>query len=33
MYTWNGLSIDFDISKIVAKNILIYGTFNKENWD
>ena len=25
--------MDFDISKTVAKNILAYGTFNKENWE
>ena len=25
--------MDFNISKIVIKNILIYKIFNKESWD
>ena len=30
---WNEKSINFDISETAAKNILIYGIFNKENWE
>ena len=30
---WNGKSMDFDMSEIVAKNILAYEIFNKENWE
>ena len=29
----NGKSIDFNISEIAAKNILVYKVFNKENWE
>ena len=29
----NSLNINFDISEIATKNILVYGTFNKESWD
>ena len=25
--------MDFNMLKTIAKNTLIYGTFNKENWD
>ena len=25
--------MNFDISETAAKNILVYGTFNKENWE
>ena len=28
---WNKKSLKFNISEITAKNILIYGVFNKEN--
>ena len=30
---WNKRSINFNISETVAKNTLIYGTFNKEDWE
>ena len=33
IYVWNKRSIDFDILKIAAKNILAYRIFNKESWD
>ena len=33
IYIWNRKSIDFDISETVAKNILVYEAFNKENWE
>ena len=33
IYIQNGRSIDFNISKTVIKNILVYGTFNKEDWE
>ena len=29
----NGKSIDFDMSKIAAKNILVCEIFNKKNWE
>ena len=29
----NRRNIDFDMSETVAKNILIYGVFNKEDWE
>ena len=25
--------MDFDMSEMAAKNILVYRTFNKESWD
>ena len=31
IYIWNGKSMDFDIPEIAAKNILVYGIFNKED--
>ena len=33
IYIQNRRSIDFDISEIVVKNILVYKIFNKENWE
>ena len=33
MYTQNNKNMDFDLPKIVAKNTLIYKTFNKKSWD
>ena len=33
IYIQNRKSIDFDILKTAAKNILIYEIFNKESWD
>ena len=30
---WNKKSMNFNMLKIVAKNILVYETFNKESWD
>ena len=29
----NGKSMNFNISEIVIKNILIYGAFNKKDWE
>ena len=29
----NKRNINFNISETTAKNILIYGIFNKENWE
>ena len=29
----NGKSIDFNMSEIVTKNILIYRIFSKEDWE
>ena len=33
IYIWNGKSLNFNISETTAKNILIYRTFYKENWE
>ena len=33
IYIWNERNMDFDISEIAAKNILVYEIFNKKNWD
>ena len=33
IYIWNRKSIDFNMTEIVAKNILAYRIFNKNNWD
>ena len=33
MCVQNERNIDFNISEIVVKNILVYETFNKVNWD
>ena len=33
IYIWNGRSLEFDISKTTVKNILVYGAFDKENWE
>ena len=30
---WDRKSINFDISETAAKNTLVYGAFNKENWE
>ena len=30
---WNKKSINFNMSKTVTKNTLIYRAFNKENWE
>ena len=30
---WNRKNINFDMPEMVAKNTLIYGVFNKENWE
>ena len=30
---WNGRSLEFNIPKTIAKNILVYKIFNKENWE
>ena len=31
IYMWNGRSLDFKILETAAKNILVYGIFNKDN--
>ena len=33
IYVWNERSMDFNMSEIAAKNILIHRIFNKENWE
>ena len=33
IYIWNGRSLEFNMSEIVVKNILIYKVFDKENWE
>ena len=33
IYIQNKKSLEFNISKTVAKNILVYGAFDKENWE
>ena len=33
IYIWNERNLEFNISEITAKNILIYETFDKENWE